>query len=186
MVDVGLNVFIYWICSSLKRILQRGIPGCTACCRPSHHACLQGGLLSADAHQSGSVTVSIPCLYLRRFCAGHSEPAAFTAGAQLYLYLPQHRARCGARERKKAQGVFVCCHMGFNRRLTYAYYLSFFCCFAFLGVHEDDGPQQLAPLECLVPHVLSLYLNFSLFCHSAPLYLGEFVKFQHVLFSPHV
>lgn len=46
---------------------------------------------------------------------------------------------------------------------------------AFLGVHEDDGPQQLAPLECLVPHVLSLYLHFSLSCHSAPLYPGEFV-----------
>lgn len=57
---------------------------------------------------------------------------------------------------------------------------------AFLGVHEDDGPQQLAPLECLVPHVLSLYLNFSLSCHSAPLYLGEFAEFQHVLFSPHI
>lgn len=55
-----------------------------------------------------------------------------------------------------------------------------------LGVHEDDGPQQLAPLECLVPHVLSVYLNFSLFRHSAPLYQGEFAKFQHVLFSLHI
>lgn len=115
MVDVGLKVFMY-ISSSLKRILQRGIPDRAACCRPSHHACLQGGLLSSDAHQSGSVAVSIPCLYIRRFRAGHSEPAAFTAGAQLYIHLPQHRALCGAREGKKAQGVFVWCHMGFNRR----------------------------------------------------------------------
>lgn len=49
----------------------------------------------------------------------------------------------------------------------------FFLCMS--GVHEDDGSQQLAPLERLVPHVLPLPLHFSLFCHSAPLYPGEFV-----------
>lgn len=178
MVEVGLNVFTY-ISSSLKRILPRGIPGCTACCGPSHHACSQGRLLSADAHQSGSVTVSIPCLYIRRFRAGHSEPAAFTAGAQLYIHLPQHRALCGAREGTKAEGVFVGRHVGFHKRdllmLIIWLFLVFFV--AILGVHEDDGPQQLAPLECLVPHVLSLYLNFSLSRHSAPLYLGEFAQF---------
>lgn len=42
------------------------------------------------------------------------------------------------------------------------------------GVHEDDGSQQLAALERLVPHVLPLPLHFSFFCHSAPLYPGEF------------
>lgn len=43
------------------------------------------------------------------------------------------------------------------------------------GVHEDDGSQQLAALERLVPHVLPLPLNFSLFRHSAALYSGELV-----------
>lgn len=43
----------------------------------------------------------------------------------------------------------------------------------FSGVHEDDGPQQLAPLERLVPHVLPLSLNIRPVCHSAALCPGE-------------
>lgn len=42
------------------------------------------------------------------------------------------------------------------------------------GVHEDDGPQQLAALERLVPHVLSLPFYLHLFRHTAPMCLGEF------------
>lgn len=42
------------------------------------------------------------------------------------------------------------------------------------GVHEDDGSQQLAPLECLVPHVLHVPLHLSVFCHFAPLHPGLF------------
>lgn len=119
MVDVGLNVFTY-ISSSLNRILPRGIPGGAACCRPSHHACVQGRLLSADAHPSGSVAVSIPCLYIRRVRAGHSEPAAFTAGTQLYVHLPQHRALCGAREGTEAQGVCLCAVIWAFTKETYS------------------------------------------------------------------
>lgn len=44
------------------------------------------------------------------------------------------------------------------------------------GVHEDDGSQQLAPLERLVPHVLPLPLHFSFFGHSAPMYPGMFIS----------
>lgn len=59
--------------------------------------------------------------------------------------------------------------------------------FSVSGIHEDDGSQQLAPLECLVPHVLPLPLRVGLFRHTAPLYSGEFVfvvtqaTFQHVV-----
>lgn len=103
-----------------------------------------------------------------------------------FTYISLNIVRSVVQEKERKLKVCLCAVIWvFNRRLNHAYYLSFFVV-AFLGVHEDDGPQQLAPLECLVPHVLSLYLNFSLFCHSAPLYPGEFVKFQHVLFSPHV
>ena len=52
-------------------------------------------------------------------------------------------------------------------------YLCFFLCVP--GVHEDDGSQQLAALECLVPDVLPLSFHFSLFCHSAPLHPSELV-----------
>lgn len=45
------------------------------------------------------------------------------------------------------------------------------------GVHEDDGPQQLAALERLVPHVLSLPLHLHLFRHTPPMRLGEFSFF---------
>lgn len=103
-----------------------------------------------------------------------------------FTYISLNIVRSVVQEKERKLKVCLCAVIWvFNRRLNHAYYFSFFVV-AFLGVHEDDGPQQLAPLECLVPHVLSLYLNFSLFCHSAPLYPGEFVKFQHVLFSPHV
>lgn len=51
------------------------------------------------------------------------------------------------------------------------------------GVHEDDGPQQLAALERLVPHVPSLPLHLRLFCHTAPLCLGEFFFFSLLLKS---
>lgn len=82
----------------------------------------------------------------------------------------------------------MCPHIGLKRKDILVFITELFLC-AFLGVYEDDGPQQLAPLECLVPHVLSLYLHFSLSCHCAPLCQGEFVlktKFQHVLFPPHI
>lgn len=42
----------------------------------------------------------------------------------------------------------------------------------FLGVHEDDGTQQLAPLECLVSHVLSFPLYFSHISDFTSLCLG--------------
>lgn len=66
-------------------------------------------------------------------------------------------------------------------------HLYLFLCIS--GVHEDDGSQQLAPLERLVPHVLPLPLHFGLFCHCAPLYPGELMlpitvtsaTFQHVM-----
>lgn len=51
------------------------------------------------------------------------------------------------------------------------------------GVHEDDGAQQLAALERLVPHVPSLPLHLSLFCHSAPLCLGECFSSSFFSFS---
>lgn len=106
--DVGhlFDIFIYLL-FCFERVLQRGVPDCAACCRPSHHACLQGGLLSSEADQSGSVPVSVPRLYIRRLRPCHSEPAAFATGAQLHLYLPQHRAIGGAREGEEAEGVFV-------------------------------------------------------------------------------
>lgn len=93
-----------------------------------------------------------------------------------FTYISLNIVRSVVQEKERKLKVCVCApSYGLSqKRLTHAYCLAFSC---FLGVHEDDGPQQLAPLECLVPHVLSLYLNFNLSCHSAPLYLGEFAQF---------
>lgn len=95
---------------SLLRLFPRGISGCTAGRGPSHHALLQQNrcFLSSATHQSGPVTVSLPCLYIWRLHPGHSEPTAFTAGAQLYLHVPQHSTSCCPGEGKEAQGVCLC------------------------------------------------------------------------------
>lgn len=104
-----------------------------------------------------------------------------------FTYISLNIVRSVVQEKERKLKVCLCAIIRALTEETYSCLLfRFFCFVAFLGVYEDDGPQQLAPLECLVPHVLSLYLHFSLSCHSAPLYLGEFAKFQHVLFSPHI
>lgn len=100
-----------------------------------------------------------------------------------FTYISLNIVRSVVQEKERKLKVSLCAVIwALTKRLTHSYYWTFFV--AFLGVHEDDGPQQLAPLECLVLHVLSVYLNFSVFCHSAPLYPGKFAEFQHVLFSP--
>ena len=53
------------------------------------------------------------------------------------------------------------------------------------GVHEDDGPQQLAALERLVPHVLPLPLHFNLSRHPTPLYPCEYMFYKTLLHKPH-
>lgn len=44
----------------------------------------------------------------------------------------------------------------------------------FTGIHENNGSDQLAALECLVPHVLPFPLHLRFLCHLALLCPGMF------------
>lgn len=50
--------------------------------------------------------------------------------------------------------------------------ISYFMCFP--GIHENDGSEQLAALERLVPHVLPFPHYLRILCHLAHLCPGEF------------
>lgn len=58
-----------------------------------------------------------------------------------------------------------------TKTVTLTLYLCLLSCLS--GIHEDDGSQQLASLECLVPHVFPVSLYIRIFCYSAALYQGN-------------
>lgn len=160
-----------------SRLFPRGFSGCAARSGPGRHPLLQQNrrCTSAAAGQSDPVAVSLPRLHIWCLHPGYSEPAAPSTGAQLHLHRLQHSASCSAGKREKAQGMFASfCVSGAETRNPTVRLVRYFCfLLCYSGVHEDDGSQQLAPLERLVLDVPPLPLHLSLFCDFAPLYPGE-------------
>lgn len=110
-----------------------------------------------------------------------------------FTYTSLNIVRAVVQEKERKLKVCLCFSLWALCKQTWAWITAFFS-FCLSGVHEDDGSQQLASLECMVSDVLPLPLHLSIFRHFAPLYQGEFVikikaiesTFQHVVPSPHI